>query len=718
MQTLPIWSAALFSEYLGDAFQRTAIFLDVLRQRGDEQAEMTRRPFSSVFAFEHEIVLSGKTLPRPINYYLGRILPPDDCTINPDKAPVVVIDPRAGQGPGISGFKSQSEVGVSMREGHPVYFIGFAEMPVPGQTFLDVIDGQVEFLKQVVKLHPESPKPIAIGNCQAGYQTLMAAMLSPDLFGSVIMAGSPMSYWQGVHGKNPMRYTGGMEGGSWLTALASDLGNGQFDGANLIASFDNLKLDNFLWGKQYKVYANIDQEPERYLGFEKWWGDFILLNGEEIQYLVDQLFIGNQLTANTLSSNDNHTFDLRNIKAPIICFTSMGDHISPPQQALGWILDLYRSVEEIRERGQTIVYCLDSSAGHLAIFVSAKVAVKEDAAFVRTIDLLDCLPPGLYEMVLTPNAAEKKNGCTFIATFERRTLDDIRAFGRNSRDDDRAFETVSRLSNLNLSAYRTFVQPLVRAVANEPMANLLRWLHPLRLSYSVFASSNPAMSVVEPLAEMARTQRTPIEPDNPYWVLQNLISEQTENVLNFWGQVRDQMVETCFFSIYGSPWVQGVLGTNAETSWSREPPALSPAEEESFEKARDRAKSKIRKATSDEILVRAVLFVLCVEKRFDERVGAALYNLALQQFHMNPEGLKQVVYEQALLLHIDQKAAIQALPDLLKAQKDRLDLMKLVTKLISAEGPLKAEEKRRLDEMNQLFSDKKLVKKRSKGGHA
>jgi hypothetical protein len=105
---------------------------------------------------------------------------------------------------------------------------------------------EVAFVERVVKMHPESPPPIAFGNCQAGYQTLMAAIIRPELFGTVIMAGSPMSYWQGVHGRNAMRYAAGRLGGSWLTAMASDLGNGKFDGAYLIANFDNLNPANFL----------------------------------------------------------------------------------------------------------------------------------------------------------------------------------------------------------------------------------------------------------------------------------------------------------------------------------------------------------------------------------------------------------------------------------------------------------------------------------------
>ena len=340
LPTFPSPSAGSFGnlmttwpEYMVDAFQRGVLFLDLLRQRGNEEIEITSRPMATVLRFDHEVVMSGRSLPRPINYALSRIVPPPGVATDPRKRPVVVVDPRAGQGPGIGGFKAESEIGDALNAGHPVYFIGFGAMPAPGQQFLDVVEGQVKFFERVVELHPDAPRPFAIGNCQAGYQTLMVAMLRPDLFGPCLVAGSPMSYWQGVHGKNPMRYSGGLLGGSWLTAMTSDLGNGKFDGAGLILNFDSLNPANWLWGKQYEVYANIDTDAERYLKFEKWWGDFIELNGDELQFLVDNLFIGDKLTRNQLQSHDGTTFDLRNVTSPIIVFTSSGDNISPPQQS-------------------------------------------------------------------------------------------------------------------------------------------------------------------------------------------------------------------------------------------------------------------------------------------------------------------------------------------------------------------------------------------------
>ena len=55
-----------------------------------------------------------------------------------------------------------------------------------------------------------------------------------------------------------MRYTGGLLGGTWLTALMGDLGAGKFDGAWLVSNFENLNPANTYWTKQYNLYAKID----------------------------------------------------------------------------------------------------------------------------------------------------------------------------------------------------------------------------------------------------------------------------------------------------------------------------------------------------------------------------------------------------------------------------------------------------------------------------
>jgi hypothetical protein len=105
----------------------------------------------------------------------------------------------------------------------------------------------------------------------------------------MVFNGSPLSYWAGVEGINPLRYLGGLLGGVWITSLLSDMGGGIFDGAHIVANFENLNPANTLWTKQYHLWANIDTEAQRYLDFEKWWGGFFLLTAEEIHQIVDSL---------------------------------------------------------------------------------------------------------------------------------------------------------------------------------------------------------------------------------------------------------------------------------------------------------------------------------------------------------------------------------------------------------------------------------------------
>jgi len=149
--------------------------------------------------------------------------------------------------------------------------------PIPGQTIEDVMHAEAAFLEKVIALHPcREGKPAVIGNCQAGWQILMTAAMRPELFGPIIVAGAPLSYWAGWRGRNPMRYAAGLLGGSWLTAMTSDLGAGRFDGAWLVQNFENLNPANTLWSKQHHLYTNIDTEASRYLGFEKHsWQDAI-----------------------------------------------------------------------------------------------------------------------------------------------------------------------------------------------------------------------------------------------------------------------------------------------------------------------------------------------------------------------------------------------------------------------------------------------------------
>src|SRR5712671_4526316 len=508
-------------EYMMDAGQRSVLFLDVLRRRGDQYREHVAQTAPHVLQYTAELIIDGRKLDEPVNYALVRIIPPKDVEIDLNRRPFIVVDPRAGHGPGIGGFKADSEIGVAMKAGHPCYFIGFLPEPMPGQTIERIARAEAVFIEKVISRHPDADgKPCVIGNCQAGWAVMILASLRPELFGPVIVAGAPLAYWAGVHGKYPMRYSGGLLGGSWLTALAGDLGAGKFDGAWLVQNFESQNPSSTLWTKQYNVYSQVDTEAKRYLEFERWWGGHVNLNAEEIQFIVDELFIGNNLAAGRIQASDGTAVDLRNIRSPIVVFCSKGDNITPPQQALGWILDLYENVDEIRSYGQTIVYTINPSVGHLGIFVSGGVAKKEHGEFSSNIDLIDTLPPGLYEAVFESKTEDTANPDlatgNWVMRCEARTLDDIRALGGNDAADERCFATAARVSETNLALYRTYAQPIVQAFVNPWWADWMHQLHPLRLQYELFSDANPMMAPVAALAEQVRANRRPVVADNPF----------------------------------------------------------------------------------------------------------------------------------------------------------------------------------------------------------
>ena len=702
----------MFADAMGyaiDAAQRGVLFWDVLRERGNQYREHMAENAPHVLDYKVELVVDGRKLERPVNYALVRVIPPDGVDINPKLRPFVVVDPRAGHGPGIGGFKADSEIGVAFRAGHPCYFVGFLPEPVPGQTIGDIASAEAIFIEKVITAHPEaSGKPCVIGNCQAGWAVMMLAALRPELFGPIIVAGSPLSYWAGVHGKNPMRYSGGLLGGSWLTALTSDLGNGKFDGAWLVQNFENQNPANTLWAKQYNLYSKIDTEAPRYLGFEKWWGGHVNLNAEEIQFIVDELFVGNNLAAGRIQTPDGTTIDLRNIRSPIVVFCSKGDNITPPQQALGWILDLYDNVDAIRSYGQTIVYTIHESVGHLGIFVSGGVAKKEHGEFSSNIDLIDTLPPGLYEAVFEDKGENTTNpdlaSGNWVMRCEARTLDDIRALGGNDMADDRRFAAAARVSEMNLSLYRTFMQPIVRAMVPAPVADWIRQLHPLRLQYEVFSDQNPFMAPVAGLAEQVRANRKNVDKDNPFLVAQENMSKRIEGALDSWREASEAWAERMFLGIYGSPTLQAAVGLDPSGTQRLRKASKNPLHRDLLQKRIAELKALIATGGLRAAVVRSLIYVGMNRAAVDERGFELARRIRETHGDMPIAEFKDLVREQFNILLIDQKAALEAIPSLLPPDlESREKAYELIQQVLRARGDLSAEDSDRMKEIARLF---------------
>jgi pimeloyl-ACP methyl ester carboxylesterase len=679
---LDFWRDA--SAYWLDVTQRSILFWDTLRQRGNNWLEHEKAGKPPLLDFDWETVADGRTFDKPVNYALVRILPPAGCEIDPASRPFVIIDPRAGHGPGIGGFKQDSQVGVALKAGHPVYFVIFFPEPVPGQTLADVSRAEAEFLRIVGARHPKTRKPVVVGNCQGGWASLLVGALEPDLVGPIVINGAPMSYWAGNDGENPMRYAGGMLGGVWPALLASDLGAGQFDGVYLLENFENLNPANTYFDKYYNLFAKIDTEPQRFLEFERWWGGFFMMDRQEIKWIVENLFVGNNLAEGDAEWSEGRAFDLRAIKSPIILFASLGDNITPPQQAFNWVADLYPTTEDLKANGQVIVGLMHKSVGHLGIFVSGQVAKREHSQIVDLIEYIEHLPPGLYGMQVEE---QKTNGSVrYDVMLTERRVEDLQILQKYGRKDEIPFRTAEATSEALASAYETFVHPVVSAMVTPAGAAVRRATHPQRAQRWAVSDLNPFLWPLKGLADLARAHRAPRDSEGPMAAMERCAATITSATWDLYRDLRDASVENTFFRTYSAA---GLAAPAEAEDASPEKPVdfrgAGPVKE---------ALSHIEEGTRTAAIVRTALLLmkagtgrrrLSAMKRTRELVGKDVGLI-----DMPAEAAREIIREQSYIVDFEPERALAALPKLLSTPEDRRITLDLLARL---EGKIEANPK-------------------------
>ncbi len=696
-------------DYAVDAVQRSILFWDAMRQRGNIYLEHRAAGAPPILDFDYDVVLDARTFKRPANYALLHILPKPGMTVDPKKRPFIIVDPRAGHGPGVGGMKEDSQVGVSLRAGHPTYFVMFYPDPMPNQTLGDVAAAEARFVEEVTKLHPEAQgKPCVIGNCQAGWAVMALSAVEPGLMGPVVVCGSPMSYWAGVDGKNPMRYMGGLLGGAWITSLLCDLGGGKFDGANLVANFERLNPANTLWAKPYNLYSNIDTEVERFLEFERWWTGFFLLTKEEMTQIVNDLFVGNKLQRGGIRLTGGAALDLKDITAPVVVFASGGDNITPPQQALNWIVDVYGSEEEIKIHGQTIVYILHQDIGHLGIFVSGKVAQKEHYEINEAIDFIDVLPPGLYEMVIEkmPEGAGDRPEDRYLSRFEPRTIADIRQLDDGQKDVE-FFASSKLVSEINTRFYEAFIGPWVRMAVTEPLAKALLEWQPLRMQYRLLSDENPLMWPLRMLAPMVASRRRPVADDNPFKVAEQRVSEGVVDLLNHHRDLRDRIQEMLFKAIYGPKALGGFFYTEEDLEIAKFAPIVrSKREQAELDAAIERVKGRMEEGGFAEGWARIVATLMLGAGGINEReleAGRKAREQHPKLARLSINERKRLLKEQSYMVQLDPDRAIESLASLLPTLEERREAWNMAKAIAIGDGVIDAKQQVVLDRLSQAL---------------
>ena len=461
------------------------------------------------------------------------------------------------------------------------------------------------------------------------------------------------------------------------------MGDGVFDGAYLVENFENLNPANTFWDKYYNLFANIDTEPERFLEFERWWGGFYLMNREEIEWITRNLFVGNKLWSGTQGTGGK-AFDLREIKAPIILFASMGDNITPPQQAFNWVADVYGSTDEIKARGQVIVGLLHEDVGHLGIFVSGKVAKKEHAQIVSVLKSIESLPPGLYGMQIHETKGRDGKPAYEVEFHERRLEDITKQLNRLERVDEKPFEAVATLSEFNQRAYELFAQPLVQSMSNEVTAKLSRQMHPLRFQRWAFSDLNPWLAWLGPAAQAVKAQRQPVAAGNPGNTIQKMVSEGISASLDYYREIRDANSEAAFFQTYGN--VFSLYMADKHQAKGVEATGMTEPRELPFVKE---ALASIEKGGFNEALARVGSLLarrgapLPLANLAIKHDLAAKYRDLLPDFA--PDEWRRIRGEQDIIVRYEPEKAIAALPKLLSKSGDRLRLVTLVRMMLSDE---------------------------------
>ena len=507
-----------------DFFQRAVLMADTLIQRGENSLE-EHKYFSK---YEMEMVLNGSDSPFPCNYHLMHVIPPEEIHFKKNMERPVLICPPYTRKPGIEMIAQVNQVSVAWDHGYEVYYLLFDPTPVTGQEIADTVRTVCSYIKHLNQEYPHPQGPILVGNCQAGWHSLLCGLYDPKLKYTLSAVGAPISYWSGEPGDDSLRFGGAAVGGAWVAAFLSDvLGGKIFDGANLSLNFDALHSEeNFFLGRWLRTLLGIDTQKENFIAMEQWMTNYCQMSRGSILWIIQNLFIGNRLERNEIELAGVH-LDMKNHPDLLVLLNSLGDNIATPWQCQCWIPTVWESVDAIKAAGKRIVILTHPTAGHLGIFFSSKVSQEWHGAVLKNMDELTALPPGLF------SATPRDDGSVLIAEINFDAIPIPNQQGRM------ALEKAAQASEANLDMYETHVAPWVRAISPWTRDIAFRF-HPYRLQRYpfLFAGINPLFRLVRFSSKLVKRYRLQV-PDpkrnifNQYFAyLTGLISTQLETLHN------------------------------------------------------------------------------------------------------------------------------------------------------------------------------------------
>lgn len=423
------------------------------------------------------------------------------------------------------------------------------------------------------------------------------------------------------------------------------------------------------------------------------------MNFEEIHFIVSSLFVGNELERGYLKLGEK-VIQLKNFKEPIVVFASSGDNITPPQQALNWIVKVYGSVDEIKRNGQVIIYIVHAKIGHLGIFVSSSVAKREHKEIIGNVEMIEYLSPGLYEMVILDEPSKPWLNDHKIA-FEARDMSDILALD-DGLEDEAAFRPVAAISRFNDQFYRTFFSPWVRMMTTEASAKMMRLFHPLRMQRYMISDMNPLFRPVGWWANCIKAFRKPAASDNSFSKWEKLFSESVTTMLNEYRDTRDTALEGLFQSLYDNMWMKTLF---------REPPNVEVPKPGIREKTEDEVERELWSVAMEkggfvEAVVRIAVAVMGINRVLDKRqldVAEQIIRVNRRLRRVRPADYKRMVKEQSAIIEKDLDMALKTLITLIPEKADREEAFEIANSVATADMKLDADESRLLESIKGIL---------------
>ncbi len=321
--------------------------------------------------------------------------------------------------------------------------------------------------------------------------------------------------------------------------------------------------------------------------------------------------------------------------------------------------------------------------GHLGIFVSGAVAKKEHSEIATTLEMIEAVAPGLYEMRITGHEGSGTNEEWQVELVERK-IADIRTLSGEASNE--AFPAVAKISEMNQHLYDVLVSPIVRQFATEASAEARRQASPMRTRRYMFSDLNPFMAPVRALAGLARDHRAPAAPDNPFVALERAWADSVERSIGAWADMRDAAMETAFHAIYGGLAAVGVTGddTAAEAEAARRSVAIEPAQHHD-------ARARVAEGGYAEAVIR--MMILLADARGGVRRSRLARSNALLTTEppfvgMSPTARQAMIREQTVIVTLMREEALAALPTLLSAAADRRKALAAVEHVAGPEEEL------------------------------